>query len=82
MLGYGLFVAIALLVDAVIFWQLAALARARPDGLRPIVVVFALGYVGLAIVSWRFFFVAPVVTELLIAVCLAAAFIGLPRRQA
>jgi hypothetical protein len=44
--------------------------------------VFALGYVGLAIVSWGFFFVAPVVTELLIAVCLAAAFIGLPRRQA
>jgi hypothetical protein len=81
MLGYGLFVAIALLVDAVVFWQLATLARARPDGLRPIVALFALGYVGLAIVSGRFFFIAPVVTELLIAVCLAAAFVGLPRRQ-
>ena len=65
-----------------LFWQLAALARARPDGLRPIVAVFALGYVGLAIVSGRFFFIAPVVTELLIAVCLGAAFAGLPRRQA
>ena len=71
-----------LLVDAVIFWQLAGLARARPDGLRPIVAVFALGYVGIAIVSWRFFFIAPVVTELLIAACLAAAFVSLPRRQA
>jgi len=66
----------------VIFWQLAALARARPEGLRPMVAVFALGYVGLAIVSSRFFFIAPVVTELLIAACLAAAFVGLPRRQA
>jgi len=82
MLGYGLFVTVALLVDAVIFWQLAALARARPEGLRPIVAVFAVGYVGLAIVSSRFFFIAPVVTELLIAACLAAAFVGLPRRQA
>lgn len=82
MLGYGLFVAIALLVDAVLFWQLAALARARPEGLRPIVAVFALGYVGLAVVSGRFFFIAPVVTELLIAASLAAAFVGLPRRQA
>ena len=82
MLGYGLFVTVALLVDAVIFWQLAALARARPEGLRPMVAVFALGYVGLAIVSSRFFFIAPVVTELLIAAGLAAAFVGLPRRQA
>ena len=79
--GYGLFVAIALLVDAVLFWQLAALARTRPDGLRPIVALFSVAYAGIAIVSWRFFFVAPVVTELLIAACLAAAFVGLPRRQ-
>ena len=82
MLGYGLFVAIALFVDAVVFWQLGALAGARPDGLRPIVAVFALGYVGIAIVSGRYFFIAPVVTELLIAICLAAAFVGLPRRRA
>ena len=82
MLGYGLFVTVVLLVDAVIFWQLAGLARARPDGLRPIVAVFAFGYFGIAIVSWRLFFIAPVVTELLIAACLAAAFVGLPRRQA
>ena len=81
MLGYGLFVTIVLLVDAVVFWQLAALARTRPDGLRPVVAVFALGYVAIAIVSGRFFFIAPVVTELLIALCLAAAFVGLPRHH-
>jgi len=82
MLGYGLFVTVALLVDAVIFWQLAALARTRPEGLRPIVAVFVVGYVGLAIVSSRFFFIAPGVRELLIAAGLAAAFVGRPRRQA
>lgn len=81
MLGHGLFVTIALLVDAVLFWQLVALARSRPDGLRPIVALFALGYFGIAIVSGRFFFIAPVITELLIAACLGAAFAGLPRRQ-
>jgi hypothetical protein len=46
------------------------------------VAVFAVGYVGIAIVSSRFFFIAPVVTELLIAASLAAAFVALPRRQA
>jgi hypothetical protein len=77
MRGYGLFVAIALLVDAVLFWLLANLARTRPEGLRPVVALFALAYVGIAVVSGRFFFVAPVVTELLIAACLTAAFVGL-----
>src|SRR4029453_16772732 len=67
MLGYGLLVTVVLLVDGVLFWQLAALARARPDGLRPIVALFALGYLGIAIVSGTFFFIAPVITELLIA---------------
>jgi hypothetical protein len=81
LLGYGLFVTIVLLVFAVLFWQLAGLARTRPAGLRPIVAVLALGFVAIAIVSWRFFFVAPVVTELLIAASLAAAFVGLPSRS-
>jgi hypothetical protein len=81
MLGYGLFVTIVLLVNAVLFWQLAALARTRPDGLRPVVALFALGFVAIAIISWRFFFIAPVVTELLIAACLTAAFVGLPKRS-
>jgi hypothetical protein len=81
MLGYGLFLTIALLVNAVFFWQLAAMARARPDGLRPVVALFALGFVAMAVVSWRFFFIAPVVTELLIAACLAAAFVRLRGRS-
>lgn len=81
MLGYGLFVTIALLVSAVLFWQLAALADARADGLRPLVAAFSLYFAAMAIVSWRFFFIAPVVTELLIAACLAGAFAGLPKRQ-
>jgi hypothetical protein len=33
-------------------------------------------------VSWRFFFIAPVVTELLIAGCLAMAFAGGNRGEA
>ena len=81
MLGYGLFVAIVLLVDAVLFWQLAALARRQPRGLRPIVALFLFSFVGMAVVSWRCFFVAPVVTELLIAACLGAACANLPGRS-
>jgi hypothetical protein len=80
MLGYGLFVTIVLLANAVLFWQLAALARTRPDGLRPLVAVFGLCFAAMAAISWRFFFIAPVATELLIAGFLAAAALGLPKR--
>ncbi len=77
LLGYGLFVTIGLLVDAVLFWQLAAAARTNPPWLRLVVGLFAFKYVAIAIVSWRCFFIAPVVTELLIAACLALAVAGL-----
>jgi hypothetical protein len=61
--------------------QLAALASTRPDGLRPLVAVLALRFVAMGVVSWRFVFIAPVVTELLIAGFLAAAFVGLGSRS-
>jgi hypothetical protein len=77
LLGYGLFVTLALLADAVLFWQLAAFARTSPAWLRPIVAVFFFNFVAMAIVSWRYFFIAPVVTELIIAACLGAAFASL-----
>jgi len=74
-LGMGLAVSIFLTAEAVIFWQLASLAKSGPGRLRPIIVTFLLGYILLSVNSGRYFFVAPVITEILICVCLAVAFI-------
>jgi hypothetical protein len=41
--------------------------------LRPVLAVFAVGYLGFAVVSYRYFFAAPVITEILIALCLGLA---------
>lgn len=60
-----------------LFWQLAAAARTSPPWLRLVVGLFTLKFVAIAVVSWRCFFIAPVVTELVIAACLAVAFAGL-----
>jgi len=73
-MGYGLLVTISLLTQAVLFWQLSTLAKTDALGIRPIVALFCLGYVGFAIVAWNYFFIAPAVTELLIALCLGLAF--------
>ena len=72
-LGYGLFVTIVLLVLSIFFWQLASLAKTNPAWMRPILAVFCFNFIAMAIVSWRYFFIAPAIAELLIAVCLLVA---------
>jgi len=39
------------------------------------VALFFCNFIGIAMISWRYFFIAPLVTELLIAACLAVAFV-------
>ena len=75
-MGLGLAVSVFLTVEAVVFWQLGSLAKTDALQLRPILATFLLGYLGVAIVSYKYFFAGPVVTEVLIALCLGLAIVG------
>jgi hypothetical protein len=75
-LGMGLAVSLLLTMESVVFWFLASLARSRASELRPILIVFAIGYLAFAIDSYRYFFLAPVIVECIIALCLVAAAIS------
>jgi hypothetical protein len=75
-MGMGLAVSIFLTMESVVLWLLASLARSRAAQLRPILIVFALGYLAFAIDSFRYFFLAPVIVEILIALCLVGAAIS------
>ena len=78
--GMGLAVSVLLTLAAVVLWQLSVLAKTEMLGyLRPVVGAFVIGFLLMAVVSWQYFFVAPVVTEVLIAACLGIAMI--PARQ-
>ncbi len=74
-MGMGLAVSIFLIVEAVIFWQMASLAKTDAARLRPIMATFLVGYAALAVNAGMYFFIGPVVTEILIAACLVMAFI-------
>lgn len=74
-LGMGLAVSIFLTMDAVVLWLLSSLARSEAARLRPILSLFLLGYLAMAANSFLFFFAAPVVVEVSIAGCLAAAIL-------
>jgi hypothetical protein len=72
-MGLGLVVSVFLTVEAVVFWQLGSLAKTDALRLRAVLATFLIGYLCAAVVSYRYFFWAPVITEVLIAGCLGMA---------
>src|SRR5438132_14350099 len=71
--GLGLAVTILLTAEAVVFWQLGSLAKTDARRLRPIIATFLVAYAALAVNSYTYIFIAPVIVEILIAACLGMA---------
>jgi len=74
-MGMGLGATITMTVETVAFWMLASLAKTESDRLRPILAAFMIQYLALAVNSYHFFFLGPVIAELLIAASLAMAIV-------
>lgn len=74
-MGLGLAVTIFLTVEAIVFWLLASMAKSDASRIRPLLAVFLIGYLAMAVNSLLFFFAGPVVVELIIGLCLAAAIV-------
>lgn len=80
-MGMGLMVTVFLIMEAIVFWLLGSLVKRNGAALRPVLAVFALGYLALAVVSMRYFFPGAWAMELAIAFCLAMASITAGARQ-
>lgn len=71
--GLGLGISIFLTVEAIVFWLLASLARTDALRIRPILWAFLVGYLAFAVNSYLYFFLPPVIFEVLIALCFGLA---------
>jgi hypothetical protein len=81
--GYGWLLGLALLVEGILFWQLATIAKTNAAPIRPIIMLFCINFLVTTIIAWKYFFIGPAVTEILIAAFLAAAyFAASPARAA
>jgi hypothetical protein len=80
--GFGLVISVYLLAQAAVLWQVASLAKTDAIRVRPIVVSFLIAFVINAALSWKYFFIVPVVLAGLIAICLALALVLAGRAQA
>jgi hypothetical protein len=71
--GFGLFVSVFILFAAFLAWQLGGLSAQTLAGMRGIAWAFALCFVAVTVLSWRYFFVAPVIFSGAVTICLLAA---------
>ena len=70
--GYALIAAAICVVETALFWMIAPLG---PDIIQPVAGVFVGFNLVHALIAGRFFFVTPIVADLLIVVCLVFAFL-------
>ena len=71
--GFGLFVTVLMVFAAITAWQLGRLPGETLSRLRFSTWGFAVCFAAVAFLSWRYFFIVPVIFSVLIFLCLAAA---------
>jgi hypothetical protein len=72
-MGLGLGATVFMTMEAIVLWQLGSLAKTEALRLRPIVTTLLVGWLAMAANSFRYFFAAPAIFEVLIALCLGLA---------
>ena len=74
--GFGLSETVFLLLAAVLAWQLGSL----PQRMRATEWTLVLCFAAITVLSWRYFFIIPIVFSIVITVCLIAAVSIRPTR--
>ena len=73
-LGFGWSISVAMLVQTVLLWQLAALARPDPARVRPAIAAIALATLASGVIAWRLIFPVPTLFSGALVIALAAAY--------
>ena len=80
-IGYGLTISVSELLQAVVFWQLAGLAKTDPGRIRLIIAAFLVANLGFAVLAWKYFFIPPLIGDLLITIALGLAYLRAGRKE-
>jgi hypothetical protein len=71
--GFGLFVSVFLVFSAVLAWQLGGLPAGTMALMRGTAWALVICFGAVAILSWKYFFIIPIVFSIAILLCLTAA---------
>lgn len=72
-LGFGLFVSVFLVFAAIIAWRLAGMSPATLASMQSIAWGLSFCFVAVTFLSWKYFFMIPVIFSGVISLCLVAA---------
>ena len=68
--GFGLFVSVFLLLAVVLAWQLGRLPPESLALMRGTAWAFALCFAAITVLSWKYFFIIPIVFSIVTTLCL------------
>jgi hypothetical protein len=74
-MGFGWSLSVAMLLQTVLLWQMASLARTDVAHVRPMIAVFALATLASGVISWRFLFPVPALFSGVLLIALLAAYV-------
>ncbi|HWC47046.1 MAG TPA: hypothetical protein VG868_13140 [Casimicrobiaceae bacterium] len=73
-MGFGWSLSVLMLLQAVLLWQLASLARIDPASARPMIAAFALATIATGLIAWRFIFSIPALFAIAVVIALVIAY--------
>ena len=73
--GFGYTLTVTLLLQAVLLWQVASLARTEPRGVSPMIASFVLASLASTVIAWAIILPVPAVFSTVLTACLAAALL-------
>jgi hypothetical protein len=74
-LGFGFTLGVYLLLQTVLLWQLASIAKTDPLRARPMIASILVALIASAALSWMFILPVPAISFAVIAACLALALL-------
>ena len=74
--GFSLLFSVALLVLALLLWQIGGIAKSDPARARPLIATLFAGYLGITLLCGIYFFTAPAVVSAAATICLALAVVA------
>ena len=73
-MGFGWSLSVAMLLEAILLWQLASIARTNAAIVRPLIGVFALAMLANGVVAWRLLVPVPAIFSAVLFMVLAVAY--------
>jgi hypothetical protein len=73
-MGFGWSLGVAILLQAILLWQLAGLAATGGAMVRPMIAAFALAAIATGIIAWRFIFPIPAIFSAILFIAQALAY--------